>query len=151
MNVLIERYRNVEIEFNPEKELFETVIKDRSKESKSFSAVKKWVDEYLKENATFEPFFIITKPDSYTGNKKLKVVGIRKDGRFVGEDEKGKLVQISEYDEDRYLLEEPHHNKQFAKIALLEIERDKASELVSAARKEVTGTSLKSVKANYLQ
>lgn len=151
MKVLIERYRNIEIEFNPDKEIFETAIKDSSKESKSFAAVKKWIDEYLKDNATFEPFYIVGKPDLYTSNKRLKIIGIRKDGRFVAETDKGEKTQISEYDEDRFILEEEIHYKQFAKIAILEIERDKAAQLVADARKEVTGTTLKSVKANYLQ
>jgi len=151
MKVLIEKYRGVEIHFDTDGEIFLTEIKDVGKESKSFTATKKWIDEYLKNNATFEPFYIIADPNGYNrGEKKKKIVGIRKDGRFVYE-EKGEKKQLSEYDEDRYFLEEPKHNKELAGLAVLELAVENAQNELSKARKEVTGTSLKSIKSNYLQ
>ena len=151
MRVLIEKYRGIEINFDTDKEIFETEVKDLGKESKSFAAAKKWIDEYLKDNAQFEPFYVIADPNGYRANsERLKIVGIRKDGRFVYE-ENGEKKQLSDYNEKDYLLEEPEHNKQLAGLAVLKLEVEEAQNKLSAAKKLITGTSLASIKANYIQ
>jgi len=151
MTVLIEKYRGIAINFRTETELFETEIGDVGKESKSFTATKKWIDEYLKNNATFEPFYVIVDPNGYgSSEKRLKIVGIRKDGRFIYE-VKGEKKQLSDYYEDRYILEEPQHAKLLAAVAALELELDEVQKKIKQVEHKITGTSLKSIKANYLQ
>ena len=49
MIALIENYRGYTINFNTEKERFETgITEDLTKESLSFSAVKKFIDDFIK-------------------------------------------------------------------------------------------------------
>jgi len=151
MNVKIETYRGFDISFNTDNSEFECAIKDRSKESKSFEAIKKWIDEYLKDNATFEPFIVIRKPDSWRGREWYKIIGIRKDGRFIAEGQKGEKEQISEYDERDYLIEKPEHKEQYAAIIVQQLAVEKEQEKLDNLRKKVTGTTLKEVKGNYVQ
>lgn len=104
--ILIENYRGFDIEFDTSCEKFQCVATDEDvKESTSFTAVKKFVDDYKKINQDFKPFWIEPNPSSYFKSKdKLKVVGIRKDGRFVAENSKGEKQQISDYNLTDYII-----------------------------------------------
>ena len=75
-----------------------------TKESNSFAAVKKFIDDYKKSNQDFKPFWIEPIPDDGWTRKTLKVIGIRKDGRFVAENEKGEKEQVSDSDLSHYML-----------------------------------------------
>lgn len=112
--VLIETYRGFDIEFDTDNAKFQCIVEDGyEKNSSSFYAVRKWVDDYHKENVTFKPFEIESIPGHfYYGkeSKKLKVIGIRKDGAFMVEDAKGKKQQLSKYDLDKYMLVEPRNS-----------------------------------------
>ena len=106
MKILIETYRGFKIIFDTDSEKFESDVSEgNAKESKSFSAVKKYIDEFIKSNYSFTPFWIETNPKIlYIGGyKSVKVVGIRKDGRFVIE-ENGDLQQLSDYNLEKYIL-----------------------------------------------
>jgi hypothetical protein len=152
MNVKIETYRGFEIMFNTDKSEFECAVKDQSKESKSFDAIKKWVDEYLKDNATFEPFFVIKSPNSYTVSKEiLKIIGIRKDGRFISEGKNGEKEQVSEYHEKDYILQTIEHKEQYAAIVFQQLVIDKEQEKLKKLKGLVTGTTLKEIKSNYIR
>ncbi len=103
----IEDYRGWEISFNTEKETFYTVSDsyDKQQEKRSYASIKKYIDEFIKDNNEFKPFWI-EKAD-YRGIFKVKVIGIRKDNRFIYEDKKGEKQQLSEYNEkDWYLVNE---------------------------------------------
>jgi len=151
MKILIETYRGAAIEFDNEREVFSCFLFDYGKESKSFAAVKKAVDEYLKDNNEFKPFWIITRPESYKSGIKIKITGIRKDNRFVGEFEDGKKAHISDYEEKEYYIYTPEtHDPLYAKVAYLETLVDEARATVKAAQKLITGTPLNAVKANYI-
>ena len=51
MKVAIENYRGFDIEFDTDHEKFQCIITDgEEKESRSFTAVKKFIDEYRKDN-----------------------------------------------------------------------------------------------------
>jgi len=103
--ILIENYRGFDIEFETSNEKFQCVCtEDATKESNSFAAVKKFIDEYKKSNQDFKPFWIEPTPRNSYKEKKLKVIGLRKDGRFVAENEKGEKEQISDYDLSDYML-----------------------------------------------
>jgi hypothetical protein len=114
MKVLIENYRGYDIDFDRNYEVFQSIITDGvEKESKSFSAIKRFIDDHLKENANFKPFYVVTSPESrmYYGDVKIKIIGIRKDGNFVYEDLNGDKKQISKHDEDRYMLENKNNEE----------------------------------------
>ena len=104
--ILIDNYRGFDIEFETINEKFQCIITDELvKESISFSAIKKFVDEYKKTNQDFKPFYVESTPDRYSSkNSKLKIIGVRKDGRFVAENSKGEKVQVSDYDIKDYML-----------------------------------------------
>lgn len=150
MKVKVQDYRGSVIEFDTDREIFSCFLDDYGKESKSFTAVKKGIDDFLKDNNTFNPFLIINKPDHYRQGI-LKVIGIRKDGRFISENEIGQKVQVSESDEKSYIIYNPEiHDTQYAKIAYLETLVSDARNEVNKAKAEVIGISLREVKANYL-
>lgn len=160
MKVKIETYRKFDIFFDTEAEAFSSIVHEVDefsdakvlKESKSYAAVKKAIDEYIKENNTFEPFFVRIKPGAYSFNKdrnRIKIVGIRKDNRFIAEDNKGQQFQVSEYDEKDYILEYPEDEIYFATIAALELEIDELREKIKQAKNAVKTESLNELKVNY--
>lgn len=110
MKKQIENYRGFNIEFDTEYEKFSCIITDElTKESISFKAVKNFIDEYRKSNQDFKPFWVEAIPDMYTTTKLIKIVGIRKDGRFISETPKGEKQQVSDYDLAKYMLSKPEN------------------------------------------
>ncbi len=108
--IKIEDYRGFEITFNTDKETFTAWndFYDNEFSKKSFSAIKKGVDDYIKKNLGFIPFEIVKCYD-YSGKLSrlectLKITGIRKDGRLVYIGEDGKKKQLSDYDTKDYAL-----------------------------------------------
>ena len=117
--ILIEKYRGFDIEFDTDYEKFQCVCTEEdSKESKSFTSVKKFVDDYKKTNQDFTPFWVEPTPTSYKGGK-LKIIGIRKDGRFVAENIKGEKTQIPDYDTQHYMLVKPENESSLKKLSEL--------------------------------
>lgn len=124
MKVKIETYRTFDIEFDTDYEKFQCIVMDGTeKESKSFSAVKKFVDEFWKENNKFKPFKAIHI--GWRGEVDLiEIVGIRKDKRFV---KKKGLVnqQISEYDEEKYYVLNSATKEILDELQRTKVERNK--------------------------
>ncbi len=104
--VFIENYRGFDIEFDTDYAKFQCVLtEDNSKESPSFPSIKKFIDDYKKDNQDFKPFWIEPNVSEMAfKSKRLKVVGLRKDGRFVAEDENGNKEQISDFDLKYYMV-----------------------------------------------
>lgn len=129
--ILIENYRGFDIEFNTANEKFQCIITDDAvKESVSFAATKKFIDDYRKTNQDFNPFWIESSPDSaFVKKGKLRVVGIRKDGRFVAEDANGNKIQIPDYNLNDYILVKPENQDLINRLDKLneaaKIQRDK--------------------------
>jgi hypothetical protein len=100
MKVEIENYRGWDISFDTDRETFYAVSSeydtDRTKES--FAAVKKSIDDYIKDNLEFKPFKAI---HSRWGGDTFEIkefVGLRKDKRFIVKS-KESTEQFSESDE----------------------------------------------------
>jgi hypothetical protein len=112
MKVEIENYRGWSISFDTEKETFYCHSEqwDRDENKKSYASTKKFIDDFIKENQTFKPIWVETKPKAY-GEKKIKLIGIRKDGRFIYEDAKGEKRQLSDYSEKNYILYDEENEK----------------------------------------
>ena len=134
MKIDIENYRGFIITFDTREEKFNCVVStNNSKESKSFAAVKKFIDDYKKDSQNFEPFKIEKRPDISLGyhtvrNKPLTVIGLRKDERFVIEDFDGGKGQISSYDENSYMVVNDKNNKILSDIIALDSEFNKIKE-----------------------
>lgn len=135
--ILIETYRGFDIEFDTNCEKFQCICtEDNAKESTSFTAVKKFIDDYKKTNQDFKPFWVESIPDSYK-TEKLKVIGVRKDGRFVAENSKGDKIQISDYSLNDYMLLKPENEIAMNKLSELKakeeqqrLENNKARKLI---------------------
>lgn len=124
--VLIEKYRGFDIEFDTNYERFQCIATDESvKESTSFTAVKKFIDDYKKANQEFKPFFVDENPESRFGNgKNIKIIGVRKDGRFISQDTDGKKGQVSDYNENDYMLYDPSNEQGMAELKRLKEKED---------------------------
>jgi len=123
MRVTVDTYRGYDIEFDTDSYKFLSIISEEdSKESKSYPAVKKWIDDYLKENNNFKPFLVVVHPtsSSYGYKKEFKVIGIRKDNRFIGEDKNGDKFQLSIYDERSFILHKEENVEIIKSINLLD-------------------------------
>lgn len=114
-------YRGWEILFKTDEETF--MVKNLQdhfeKEKKTFGACKKFIDDYIKNNANFKPVWVQCLPDMFRGKTKLKIVGIRKDGRFVIENEKGENEQMSSYDEKNYFICTPENDPIYDSLVVL--------------------------------
>lgn len=142
----IEHYRNFQIVFDTEREEFISISDyyDNQQVKKSFAATKKAIDEYIKANQDFKPFFVV-KYEYYTGaispeGEKIKIVSIRKDGRFVTEHG----AQIGDYDMRNFAVYNPDMERAFEEMSPLVEElkqindmREKLQEKIQEAGRSV--------------
>lgn len=115
MKIKIEDYRGWSIEFDTEKESFycHSEQYDRDETKKSYSSVKKFIDDFIKDNFSFPRIQIQSKPSSWKDRNILTLIGIRKDGRFIYEDKKGEKKQLSDCDEEDYILYSEENDKHY--------------------------------------
>jgi len=126
MKITIENYRGFDIEFDTNCEKFQCIVSDdNTKESKSFSAVKKFIDGYKKDNQNFKPFYVVSSPKNrmYRKKERLKIIGIRKDGRFMAETKSGDKKQISNHELEDYILEVETNERYFILLEQFDAEQ----------------------------
>jgi hypothetical protein len=150
--VKIEDYRTFEINFDTEKEVFYSMSDAWDKEfsNKSYSSAKKAIDEYIKANSEFKPFFIQKKPSHYTEDKKIKINGIRKDGLFTYLGDDGKTYQLSKYNEDEYLVYDPSNETLIKEYNLINAEIKKLDDKKKEVLSKWKGVSLKEYKQQII-
>ncbi len=149
MRVKIEDYRGFEIMFDTDNERFWAKTDDGAWHQKqSFAAAKKYVDDFIKDNEKFEPFFVIKKPELFhvSDNMRMKIVGIRKDGAFVSENRKKEKEQVSKYDEEYWILDKPENEKHYAAIAMYEAEKDQLDKKIKAEEGKIKSPTLTEIK-----
>ncbi len=136
--ITIENYKGFDIEFNIDYEKFQCVVaEDNTKESKSFSAVKKFIDEYKKSNQDFKPFYVEANPDEYYGRRDtLKIIGIRKDDRFVYEKD-GSKNQLADIYLSNYILKKDENQKILSELGELEDELNAYQRKCLSAKEEL--------------
>ncbi len=119
MRILIENYRGWDIFFDTIEENFYSKSDEYDTQSskKSFASAKKYVDDFIKENATFKPLFVHQIHD----RKIVEITGIRKDGRFISKE----LGQISAYSDGHYFLVDQKNDPIFYEIDILKTEIEK--------------------------
>lgn len=150
--ILIENYRGFDIEFDVNSEKFQCVCtEENTKESTSFASVKKFIDEYRKTNQDFTPFWVQPNPLSpFSKDKNLKVIGIRKDGKYVAEDDKGNKEQIVNHNLSGYILLNHENDIYFNKLkehdAKVEEEQNKNREIRNAIISQINIVTLKDYK-----
>lgn len=148
--VLLENYRGFEIMFETKAGIFLCEVSDTTmKEGSSFSAIKAAIDSHIKENGAFEPFWAESIPSMYGRQKRILVVGIRKDSRFIIE-ESGKKSQLSDYDLKDFIIVKEENKPIINEILRLGKERsdmnDMISQKVNKATSMLSVTTLKEVK-----
>jgi hypothetical protein len=156
--VLITNYRGFDIEFDIDHEKFQCIITDELvKESLSFAAVRKFIDNYKRENQAFKPFDV---EPIYIGYRapylpdKLTILGIRKDSRFIAEDKNGKRIQMDDYDMKQWILVKPENDEPNRLLKELKVKEDSQDREINAERKAILETftvvSLKDYKETIL-
>ena len=132
---LIDYYRGWTIYFDTEDGKFFVMSENYNRQESrgSFAAVKKWVDDFLKDNADFKPFDIQYWNGSEPGRVE-KVIGIRKDGRPATEDADGNKGQISSYASSNYILVDPSNDPVFDEIKAFDRETERLEAERSIAR-----------------
>jgi len=146
MKVEIEEYRGFIISFNTDAEEFSGVSDryDTEFSSKSFASAKSKVDEYIKANMDFKPFVVVNK----SGEKK-KIVGIRKDKKFMYEEKNGEKAQFSTHFESDYFLYDPSMDLVLESMQREEKVRSDSHAITNELRKQIAGKSLRQLKADY--
>lgn len=150
MQVTIETYRGIEIWFNRDKETFQCDIDSEKSIKQSYAAVKKYIDDYIKQNNTFKPFKVEGIPDAWRSTEKLTVTGVRKDNRFIAEKEDGSRVQISEYDEKNYMLLNTENKPLWDLLDEISKQEDELRKQRKSVIDRFNKVILKDVKSNYL-
>ena len=152
MRVLIEVYRKWEIFFDTEKEEFYTISNeyDVDKIKRSFASTKKYIDDYIKENQEFKPVWVQNESNSFDNERKVKLIGIRKDGAFICEDINGNKSQFSKYNELDYFLVNAENDPIFKQINKLDYQRNELLQKMKELRKNLIKVTVKKFKEDYL-
>lgn len=152
MKAIIENYRGFEISFDTDTEAFYGISDQYDKDFKkpSYASAKKFIDEFLKDNQNFKPFWVEGNPDSWSSNSKIKIIGIRKDGRFIYEDLKGQKQQISQYDEKDYILPNPANDPIKQKLKDLRLQEHEIDKEIRETKTQFIIKTLEDWKAEYL-
>lgn len=123
MKVLIEEYRGFEIYFDNMNEVFYSVSDKNDTELKksSYSASKKAIDDYIKNNQKFKPFYCC---DSryFIRKEKIKIVGIRKDGLLVFENSKSEKQALPCYRVEELICYNQDNDKIFEEQEIIQKE-----------------------------
>jgi hypothetical protein len=151
MKIEIEIYRGWSISFDTEKETFyaQSDEYDRGETKKSFAAAKSYVDEFIKTNIEFKPVLVETMPSSWRNREKIKIIGIRKDKRFVFEGKDGKKEQLSEYSEKDYFIVNPENDIFYEQIAELNSKKRAIEAEIKSVEEKIIKKKLVEIKSQY--
>lgn len=149
-NVTIETYRGIEIWFNTNNESFQCDIDDERSVKKSYPAIKKFIDEFKKENDSFKSFNVEPNPIRTHGGKFGKIIGIRKDKKFVIELPDGKQEQIPDYRLDNFILPVNENEPIKEEIAKAQERISELYEIINDLESGLKIVTLKDVKPQYV-
>lgn len=152
-NVTIENYRGIEIWFNTSTESFQCDIDDERSIKKSYLQIKKFIDEWKKDTANFKSFNVEANPLSMYGGKYGRIIGIRKDSRFILETKEGKKEQVADYNMKDFILVVPENKEPREELEAHEKEVNEYRIASDKKRKEIVAkfkiTTLKDIKTQY--
>lgn len=153
MKTTIENYRGIDIWFDTEYETFSCDVDHENSVKKSYPAVKKFIDDWKKDAANFKSFRVCGNPNSYYGGKNGTIIGIRKDGRFVLENEKGEKEQVSDSNLKDFILYDSANIHLFEALEKHRLAWDSYKEQHDKISQQIKSKfiikTLKDVKANY--
>jgi len=146
----VDKYRGWEISFDTDREAFtaySNAYDNEIKEKQSYAATKKAIDDFIKDNETFKPFYVVDK----MGDNKVQIIGMRKDNRFIQVNSKGEKSQFSSYREDDYFIYKPEIDPHIAEYNRLYEIADNARKEAEAYRKaHIKGKTLTEYKKDLL-
>ena len=151
MKIEIENYRGWSISFDTDLEIFFCYSErlDKAEHKKSFSATKKFIDEFIKDNQDFKAVWFEAKPTIYSDGRKIKLVGLRKDRLFIYEDEKGQKSHLSLSSEKNYILFDEKNNIYKNEVSQIEKEIDELRKKRNEVLAEIKGIELQEYKKRY--
>lgn len=128
--IKIDDYRGWGISFDINNETFVAYssVYDSDVKKLSYAACKKYIDDFIKENTHFKPILVGIYESWRTGGlqvKRIKIIGRRKDGKFIADTPKGKET-ISDYDLKKYFIWDDKYIEIFK-------EHEKLCEIANAA------------------
>lgn len=151
---LIKKYRGWEIFFDTDREEFhaESAKFDNEKSKKSYSAIKKYIDDYIKANQDFKPVKFETHPTSYDRKPKtITIIGVRKDGFFIYRDENGEKHQLSEYYEKDYFCLDPKNDVIFKEMQQLLERRAEIDNSIRTLDQSLVKVSIRDMRTELLE
>jgi len=145
MKVKIKNYRGFDILFSEENERFTYDIDlENLIEKQSFAACKKSIDDYIKKNQSFEPFFVRQRDNGSV----IKIVGIRKDNRLVYESGKDKVALYDNHERD-YIEYDESDDSIYSKCAALVSEIESINIKISGLKNSINRKTLAHLKSKY--
>jgi len=152
MKVKIEYYRGFEMNFDIENEMFYCMSSSYDTETtkKSYSSLKKWVDDYIKDNQTFTPVRLVKFSSTFQDSDAIVLTGYRKDGRFTYLDSNGKTTQLSELNEDSWFLPYDSNTAILEEIESVDNQINTLLEKKKELDSKLIKVSFKSVKRDYI-
>jgi hypothetical protein len=151
MKVEIDEYRGWVISFDTEREVFYAYSDayDTDKDRKTYSSMKAYIDEFIKDNQDFKPIWVERPPNMWGRHEKIKLIGIRKDKRFVYENEKGERSQLSEYNEKDYILCNEKNLETYKKMGEIDDKMEKLQKEKNNLEKQIIRVELDTIKSQY--
>lgn len=151
MRVLIETYRDWNIYFDTDKEEFYTHSEswDSDKTKRTYAAVKKFVDDFIKDNETFVPFEVENLDRSASAREIIKIVGIRKDGGWMMQKSGSEPERLSQYYEKDYALYNPDNEPIWQEMKEIEEKHEELRLQKIEIKKRLQGLPLNSMKDKY--
>lgn len=149
--ILIDNYRGWDILFHKESETFYAAIDNYSREKRSYSSAKKFIDEYIKDNFNFNPVVVQKEPSIYNDGEKITLIGIRKDEVFIAIDKDGVKTRLSSYDEKEYFIFDERNESVFLDIKYLKEEREKINEKIKKAQERIIKITVADFKKELLK
>lgn len=150
--VLIESYRGYDIFFNTRDEKFfvEIGIDDKTIDKPSFASIKKYIDDFIKNNNEFKSFKLQRFGSMFHGDSIINVIGIRKDGLLVYE-KNGKKEILSSYSEGEYFEYIEENTVILEKIKALENQKEHINSLIKEESKNLIRVKASEVKKRYIK
>jgi hypothetical protein len=149
MRVQIETYRDWDICFDTSEEVFSCIsgYYDKELSSKSYKAVKKQVDDFIKDNAKFEPFEVERISSTYENEDVIKIIGVRKDGKLMFEGKDGDKKQLSEWSERDYIMINPENEKYKTELREISGKIKELGKLQDETEKKIIKVTLKDLRS----
>lgn len=156
--VFISEYRGWDIYFNTRDESFYAHSEnfDREQPKKTYSSIKKFIDEFIKDNQNFNPvevrvhIVVQTIGTIYESSKIITLIGLRKDGTFLYQDKNGKKHQLPEYHERDYFIVNSENDFIFKELELIKLERNRIDKLIREKELEVKKVTVEDIRKQLL-